>query len=253
MRRRRLSYRRGPDLNGFLSFHSGWPLPSRGRRQGPTGCRSAPRPGPCRHLSNVASVLRDGAACSPLCFLCRNAREPKNRLTYDKRQMRQSPALPNLHTSAWGRGRIDRWAALRHVKSLTIAWGERGTTGNDAGLGGTAHVEGGAGAQSHSGPDADRRSLLAGTALASTLLFSSLLAPTPAAAQQAVSIVSPTSVTTSNSDDCTFGGNCAQITTFNNGSFIDFYNSGTFDAGANGIFTTTRATTPPSPLTTWAI
>jgi outer membrane autotransporter protein len=86
----------------------------------------------------------------------------------------------------------------------------------------------------------DRRALLAGTALVSTLFIGTLLAPTPASAQQAVSILlSPNPVTVDNGNDCVFAGNCIEITTNGDGAFIDLANSGNLTAGARGIYTAT--------------
>ncbi len=57
----------------------------------------------------------------------------------------------------------------------------------------------------------DRRTLLAGTALASTLIAGGLLAPAPASAQQAISIVgSPTPVDIDNANDCIFAGTASR-------------------------------------------
>jgi hypothetical protein len=88
----------------------------------------------------------------------------------------------------------------------------------------------------------DRRTLLAGTALASTLIAGGLLAPAPASAQQAISIVgSPTPVDIDNANDCIFAGNCIEITTNGDGAFIDLGNSGNLTAGQEGIYTATVA------------
>jgi outer membrane autotransporter protein len=92
-----------------------------------------------------------------------------------------------------------------------------------------------------------RRTLLAGTALASTLLISNLLAPAPASAQQAVSIIgSPTAIAVNNSNDCVFVGNCIEITTIGLAAFIDLVNSGDLTAGLHGINTATYG--PDSPI-----
>jgi autotransporter family porin len=90
----------------------------------------------------------------------------------------------------------------------------------------------------------NRRLLLAGTALATTLLVTTA-APMPAEAQQAVFIpLSPIPVVLNNNDDCIFPGTCALIDTVGIGAFIDFTNSGNFaTAGpaAIGISTNTAA------------
>jgi outer membrane autotransporter protein len=83
----------------------------------------------------------------------------------------------------------------------------------------------------------DRRLLLAGTALATTLLAASL-GPAPAAAQQAVDIVSVFPVNVTNNDDCIFIGTCASIFTAGIGASINFTNTGDFATaglGASGI------------------
>jgi hypothetical protein len=62
-------------------------------------------------------------------------------------------------------------------------------------------------------------------------------------AQQAVNIVaSPNPVVVSNSKDCTFVGDCIFISTVNNGSFIELFNSGMLGAATPGhaIFTLTN-------------
>jgi outer membrane autotransporter protein len=88
----------------------------------------------------------------------------------------------------------------------------------------------------------DRRTLLAGTALASTLFIGALLGPAPASAQQAVSIIaSPVAVDIDNGSDCVFAGNCIEITTNGDGAFIDLGNSGNLTAGQQGIYAATRA------------
>ncbi len=97
-----------------------------------------------------------------------------------------------------------------------------------------------------SGIDGARARLLAGTALASTLLLCAPLAPMPAAAQQAVSILnSPNPATVNNAKDCSFAGNCIDISTINNGSFIDLFNSGDLNAGLAGIKTYTKGNSAP--------
>jgi hypothetical protein len=58
----------------------------------------------------------------------------------------------------------------------------------------------------------DRRLLLAGTTLATSVLVSSLV-PTSVEAQQAVNIVSIFPVNVTNNDDCIFLGTCASILT----------------------------------------
>ena len=80
-----------------------------------------------------------------------------------------------------------------------------------------------------------------------TLLSASVLAGSPTAAQQAVSIIaSPTPVDVTNNNDCNFLlGHCAQITTSDKDASIDFANSGNFNAGLNGIYTTTTGLTAP--------
>ena len=72
-------------------------------------------------------------------------------------------------------------------------------------------------------------------------------AASPAAAQQAVSVVaSPSSVDLTNDNNCTFLlGHCAQITTSDKDASIHFANSGNFNAGLNGIYTTTTGLTAP--------
>src|SRR5665811_2520020 len=76
----------------------------------------------------------------------------------------------------------------------------------------------------------DRRLLLAGTALATALLFSGV---TPAHAQRAITIpLSFTPVIVNNSNDCIFPGNCAFIHTAGLGAFIDLTNSGNFATAA---------------------
>ena len=93
---------------------------------------------------------------------------------------------------------------------------------------------------------AARPCLLASTALASTLLLFGPLAPSPATAQQAVSILnSPNPVTVNNAKDCSFAGNCIEISTINNGSFIDLFNSGDLNAGLVGINTYTQGNSAP--------
>ena len=78
------------------------------------------------------------------------------------------------------------------------------------------------------------------TALHVALILGSLLALSPATAQQAVSILgSPDPLIVSNDDNCSFVGHCAQITTSAKDASINFVNSGNFDAGLNGIFTST--------------
>ena len=85
------------------------------------------------------------------------------------------------------------------------------------------------------------------TALCLVLLSASFLAVAPAAAQQAVSIIaSPNPVDVTNDNDCTFSlGHCAQITTSDKDASINFANSGNFNAGLNGIYTTTTGLTAP--------
>src|SRR6266508_3339360 len=82
---------------------------------------------------------------------------------------------------------------------------------------------------------ADRKSLLLGTALASTLLIGTMLAPAPAAA---VACIQPASPNPINDTEATFitcvnteprinaAGNAIQLTTTGTGSYIDLYNSG---------------------------
>ncbi|MGK2922038.1 MAG: autotransporter outer membrane beta-barrel domain-containing protein [Methyloceanibacter sp.] len=89
----------------------------------------------------------------------------------------------------------------------------------------------------------DRRLLLAGTALATSFLVSSLI-PTAAEAQQAVNIASIFPVNVTNNDDCIFIGTCASIITGGIGAPIDFTNTGNFATlglGAIGIATNTAA------------
>ncbi len=98
---------------------------------------------------------------------------------------------------------------------------------------------------------ADRRSLFAGTALASTLLLGSLLAPTPAAAVACIQPASPTPINDFSNTDAiicvnteprtaVFPGDLGAIflQTTGAGHFIDLYNSGTLTGiglGARGI------------------
>jgi Autochaperone Domain Type 1 len=92
---------------------------------------------------------------------------------------------------------------------------------------------------------AKRGSLLAGTALASTLLLGSIAVPSSASAQQAVFIpASPFPVTLTNNKNCVFLGTCALINTFGIAASIDFTNTGNFAVagpGALGISTNTAA------------
>src|SRR5262249_37045599 len=88
-------------------------------------------------------------------------------------------------------------------------------------------------------PRVTRSSLLCGTALGLTLLIFSGLAPTPAAAQQALPPIvnSPTDQTIINNNNCNFAGDCIFISTIN-GAFIDLTNNGILNAsglGGNGI------------------
>ena len=81
----------------------------------------------------------------------------------------------------------------------------------------------------------ERRLLLAGTALVSTL---AVAMPAPASAQQAVNIVSVFPVNVTNNDDCIFIGTCASIITGGIGASINFTNRGDFATagiGAIGI------------------
>ena len=84
-------------------------------------------------------------------------------------------------------------------------------------------------------PKVTRSSLLCGTALGLTLLFSGL-APTPAAAQQAVNIVaSPVPVVVNNPLNCAFNlGDCIFISTIN-GASITLTNNGILVTGGPGI------------------
>ena len=95
-------------------------------------------------------------------------------------------------------------------------------------------------------PRRDATSILA-VALSATLLSASVLTGSPAAAQQAVSIIaSPAPVDVSNINDCTFLlGHCAQITTSDKDASVNFANSGNFNAGLNGIYTATTGLTAP--------
>jgi autotransporter family porin len=85
---------------------------------------------------------------------------------------------------------------------------------------------------------ADRKSLLLGTALASTLLIGSLLAPTPAAAVACIQPASPnpiidaqaTFITCVNTEPRTNAGNVIDLQTTGIGSYIDLYNSGILSA-----------------------
>ncbi len=99
---------------------------------------------------------------------------------------------------------------------------------------------------------ADRRALLAGTALASTLLIGSLLTPTPAAAIACTQPPSPNPISTVSVTDpivCVnteprtgVGVDAIFLQTVGGGHFIDLYNSGTLNTtglGAHGMFTQT--------------
>jgi hypothetical protein len=105
---------------------------------------------------------------------------------------------------------------------------------------------------------ADRKSLLLGTALASTLLIVSLLAPPPA---QAVTTCPPGSgqilinvaddIVCVNVDDRTFAGSVIDLTTTGGNSYINLYNSGFLTANAAGSVSgiTTSTTGGNSPIT----
>jgi len=80
-------------------------------------------------------------------------------------------------------------------------------------------------------PASDRASLLRSTALASTLLVGSLFAATDSHAQVITIVNSPTPVTYSNATDCISATHCIFISTVNDGSYIDLYNSGALNAG----------------------
>jgi len=89
----------------------------------------------------------------------------------------------------------------------------------------------------------DRRALLLGSALASTLLFA---APGQASAQQAVFIPTATSpVVTINTHNCIFPGPCVLINTLTPGAFINFTNLGNFLSGGIGISATTVSPLAP--------
>ena len=94
----------------------------------------------------------------------------------------------------------------------------------------------------HSGATESALFAALGLALVSANLFVS-----PAAAQQAVSIIaSPAPVEVTNSKDCFFLlGHCAQITTSDKDASVNFANSGNFNAGLNGIFASTSGLTAP--------
>jgi hypothetical protein len=89
----------------------------------------------------------------------------------------------------------------------------------------------------------DRRSLLFGTALVSTLVLGGILAPTPASAVACIQPASPnpiidaeaTFITCVNTEPRTnAAGNAIDLTTTGTGSYIDLYNSGLLTA-FNGI------------------
>ena len=105
-------------------------------------------------------------------------------------------------------------------------------------------------------PRVDRKSLLLGTALASTLLLGTVVAPTPAAAVVTCAL-NPPSVPaspgridltgTNNSIFCVNtetrinnAGTAIGLSTTGDGSFIDLRNSGALSAGAYGIYTKTN-------------
>ena len=89
----------------------------------------------------------------------------------------------------------------------------------------------------------DRKALLLGSALASTLLFA---APSSASAQQAVFIpASPVPVVLTNTYSCIFPAPCAFINTITPGAFINFTNFGNFLSGGVGIGTSTLAPFAP--------
>jgi autotransporter-like protein/autochaperone domain-containing protein len=90
---------------------------------------------------------------------------------------------------------------------------------------------------------ADRKALLLGSALASTLLFA---APGSASAQQAVFIpASPVPVVLTNTYSCIFPAPCAFINTIAPGALINFTNFGNFLSGGVGIGTSTVAPFAP--------
>jgi len=97
-----------------------------------------------------------------------------------------------------------------------------------------------------------RHALLAGTALATTLMAS---APTPASAQ-AVIIASNAPVSFTRNSDCVFIGTCLAVTTFGNGASISLTNHGDLAVAgpaSSGIFTSAGLllgfTFPNSPTT----
>jgi autotransporter family porin len=95
---------------------------------------------------------------------------------------------------------------------------------------------------------ADRKSLLLGTALASTLLISAVLTPTPASAVACIQPPSPNPINTNTLADnqpiiCVNteprtnpAGNAINLTTNGAGSFIDLHNSGVLSATNNNFF-----------------
>jgi hypothetical protein len=104
-------------------------------------------------------------------------------------------------------------------------------------------------------PCTNRKALLLGTALASTLVLISVLTPTPAAA---VACIQPASPNPINDTEATFitcvnteprtnaAGNAIYLQTTGTGSYIDLYNSGTLSAanaasGAVGILAYTQS------------
>jgi len=92
---------------------------------------------------------------------------------------------------------------------------------------------------------AERRVLLAGTALVSTLMMA---APTPASAQAL--IISNSPVTFTNTHDCIFAGSCVAIVTFGTGASINFTNTGdlaVLGVTASAIYNATAS--PLSPIT----
>ena len=78
-----------------------------------------------------------------------------------------------------------------------------------------------------------RRALLLTTALTTTLLIGAL-APSPAAAQQAVGITSAAPVVTNNATNCVFSGDCILIATTGDASTVDLTNSGILEAATGG-------------------
>jgi hypothetical protein len=107
---------------------------------------------------------------------------------------------------------------------------------------------------------ADRKSLLLGTALASTLLISAVLTPTPASAVACIQPPSPNPINTNTVGDnqpiiCVNteprtnpAGNAINLTTDGTGSYIDLSNSGVLSAtNNNNSFMSASLPIPEAP------